>query len=107
MSPTATVAGRADERGDDADRILGLVPRQQREHLGLLDDTRCLQPRHDQRGVAIPGHDQHGQAFERHRLVAGEVRQVATDRDQQDIDAGLVHALASPVDAIEMGRSRR
>ncbi len=32
--------------------------------------------------------DQHRQAFERHRLVAGEVAQVGTDPDEQRADPG-------------------
>ena len=35
------------------DRVLGLVPRADREHVGPLDDARRLEPRHDQRGVAV------------------------------------------------------
>ena len=81
VSPIAAVRGPPDQPGDDGDGIVGLVPRQEREHVGPIHDARRLHPRHHQRGLAVLGHHQHRQALQRHRLVAGEVRQVSTDRD--------------------------
>ncbi len=39
-------ARAAHEVGDDRDRVVGLVPRPDRERIGVLDDTRGLEPRH-------------------------------------------------------------
>ena len=103
MSPTAAVARAPDQASDDGDGIVGLVPRQQREHLGPIDDAWRLHPGHHQRDLAVLGHHQHRQALERHRLVAGEVREVATDRHEQHVDVGLVHAGAGAGDAIDVG----
>ncbi len=56
------------------------------------------------RGVAVAGHHEHRQALERHRLVAGEVRQVVADRHQQHVD---VRARPSPGAPARGGRGRR
>ncbi len=95
----------AGEIGDDRRRVLGLLPRAQREHARLIDDTGRLEPGDDHRRLAIAGHDEHRQPLERHRLVAGEVRQVVTDRQQQHVDALIGHRLAHPVEAVEVARS--
>ena len=50
--------------------------------------------------VAVGRQHQHRQPLERHRLVAGEVRQVGADRQQQDVDAELAHARPRPSQAI-------
>ena len=93
---------RAGELGDDRRRVLGLVPRPQFEHAGLLDDPRRLQPGDDHRGVAVAWHDEHGQPLEWHRVVAGQVRQVVTDGQQQHVDAVVVHRRTDTVEAVEV-----
>ena len=52
--------------------------------------------------VASPsaGQHQHREPLERHRLVAGEVRQVRPDRQQHRVDVELRHAGAGPVDPV-------
>ena len=98
-SPTATRPAAPDQVGHDGDRVVGLAPRPQREHVGPLGHPGRLQPGHHQRGVAVAGQDQHGQPLQRHRLVAGQVGQVGADRQQQHVDADLGHAGADPVGA--------
>ena len=56
--PRAVADGRASPAGPTSpatmvDRVLGLVPRPQREHVGPLDDPGRLEAGHDQRGVAV------------------------------------------------------
>ena len=90
------------ELGDDRRRVLGLLPRPQREHARLLDDPRRLEPGDHHRRLAVPRDDEHRQPLQRHRLVAREVRQVAADRQQQDVDALVGHRLADPVEPVEV-----
>ena len=90
----------ADEPRDERDRVVGLLPRHDLEQLGLR--RRRAAPRGGaRRARASParGQHEHREPFERHRLVAGEVRQVGPDRQQQHVDAELVHALAGLRDA--------
>ncbi len=47
----------------------------------------------------IGGHDQHGQALERHGLVSGQPGQVGTQRQKQGFHAELGHPLPDPVQA--------
>ena len=96
--------GPSGELGGEGGRVLGLVPDPQREHAGLLDDARRLEPGHEQRGLGVPRHDEHGQPFERHGVVAGQVRQVVAERQQEHVDSLLGHRLAHPVEAVEVHR---
>ena len=92
-SPIAT--RRAERRiipATTRDRVVGLLPRHDLEQLRPGLDARRLEPGNDELGVAGAGQHQHRQPFERHRLVAGEVRQVGPDREQQRVDAELGHA---------------
>ena len=89
------------ESRHDRNRIVGFVPRAHTEHIGVFVHPRRLQARDHQRRFAIAGHDQHRQPLERHRLVAGEVRQVAANRDQQQIDIRGRHAGPRSADAVE------
>ena len=91
----------ADELGNDGDRVFQLTPRPQREHVGVLGDSRGLQARDHQRGITVARYHQHRQPLQRHRLVAGEVRQIAAHGHQQGIHAGPLHAGPSALDAIE------
>ena len=86
----------ADPLGDQADGVLGLVPGQQLEDLGALDDAGRLQPGDDERGVPVAGQDEHGQPLERHGLVAGEPGELGPGRQQQDVDTQLGHAVPDP-----------
>ena len=81
----------AHESGDDRDRVLGLFPGADREHVGSLDDTRRFEARHHEHRVAVGRQDEHREPLERHRLVAGEVRQVRPRRQQQHVDAQFPH----------------
>ena len=91
--------GGAGEVGDLCDRILGFAPWRNREDLGPLVDTGAFEARDDKRGVALPRHDEHGDAFERHRLVAAEVRKVAAHRQHEHVDAVGLHAGPGSVQA--------
>ena len=74
---------------------------------GCGDDARRLEPGHDERRVAVARQHEHREPLERHRLVAGEVRQVGADREQQHVDAELVHARPRTRDAVGVrGTSR-
>ncbi len=97
-------AGRADQPGDDGDRVFGLAPGPQGEHVGPLGDTGRLQLGDDQRGVAVAGQDQHGQPLERHGRVAGQVGQVRADGQQRDVDSDLGHAGPDPGGALSQHR---
>ena len=83
--------GLPGQAGDDGHGILRLAPGPDGEGSGALLDPGRLERRHDQRGVPGPGQDQHGEPFQRHGRVAGEVRQVGADRQQQHVDAQVVH----------------
>jgi hypothetical protein len=85
--------GRAGQTGDEVDGVVGLVPELQGEHVGTFDHSRSFESGHDERGVAVSGHDQHREPFERHGFVAGEPRQVGPDRQEQHVDRGLGHRL--------------
>ena len=93
-------AGAAGQAGDDGHRVLRLAPRPDGEGLGPLLDPGGLERRHHQRGVAGPGQHQHGEPFQRHGGVAGEVRQVGADRQQQHVDGQLLHPAAGPGDPL-------
>ena len=60
-------------------------------------DPRRFEPRHDELRVAVAREHEHREPLERHRLVAGEVRQIGTDRQQQHVDIELVHAARARV----------
>ncbi len=98
-SPMATVAADPTSPATSADRVLGLAPRLQGEHPGLLPDAGRLEPGHHQRGVAVGGHDQHGEPLQRHGLVAAQPRQLGADRQQQHLDALLDHGGPDPLEA--------
>ena len=51
---------------------------------------------HHEHRVAVGGQHEHREPLERHRLVAGEVRQVGAGRQQQDVDAELAHPRPRP-----------
>ena len=70
-------------------------------------DPRRLEPGHDEPGVAGARQHEHREPFERHRLVAGEVRQVGADRQQQHVDAELAHPLARTRDPRASSVTRR
>ena len=90
---------RARQPGDERDRIVGLFPRHDLEQIVLRDDAGRFQAGHDETcGTGARQHE-HRQAFERHRFVAGEVRQVGSDRQQQRVDTERVHAGVHDVDA--------
>ena len=94
--------GARDHRCGERDRIVGLVPRDEAEHTGLWLDARGLEPGDQQRGVAVARHDEQRQPFERHGVVAGEVRQVVADGEQDDVEALLVHRGPDPVESVEI-----
>ena len=102
--PGAVADGRpprpSGEAGDDGDGILGLAPGHQPEDVGPFGDPRRLQAGYDQGGLTPPGQHQHGEAFQGHGPVAGEVGQVGADGEQQHIDAGLLHAGPGPGQAV-------
>ena len=99
-SPIAARAGRAGELAPRARSGSSVSSHaHDLEHVGLRFDTRRFEPRHDELRVAVAREHQHREPFERHRLVAGEVRQVGADRQQQHVDAELVHARPRPRDA--------
>ena len=80
-------ARRADELGDERDRVLGLVPRRDARTASGRSTTRGASSR-GTTSVASPstGQHQHGEPLERHGLVADQPRQVGTDREQQHVD---------------------
>ncbi len=86
-------AGAGHHARDDLHRILVLAPRPHHEIGPRLDARRLELGDHEHRlGV---GYDhEHREPLERHRGVAGEPRQVGSDRAQQRVDAALHHALA-------------
>ena len=63
---------------------------------GCGDDARRLEAGHDELGVAVAREHEHREPLERHRLVAGEVREVGADRQQQHVDAELRHPGPGP-----------
>ena len=88
----ADVAARpTDEAGDDRRSDRRSRPRRALERVGLLDDPRRLERGHHEHRVAVGREHEHGQPLERHRLVAGEVRQVGAGGEQQHVDAELPH----------------
>jgi len=91
---------RAAEVGHPADRIVALLPRHHLEHVGPLDHPWGLQGGHHQRHIAVPGHHQHGEPFQRHGLVAAEVGQVRAHRQQHRVDALGGHGGAGAGEAI-------
>ena len=100
--------GRArHEAGHQRHRVVGFVPRQQREHTGLRGHTWCFEARDDHGGFGVAGHHQHGEPFERHGRVAGEVWQVAAHAEQQHIDPGGIHGGPGAGDAVEEGAGGR
>ena len=88
---------------DGREGVVRLLPGVQGEHLGALHHPRRLQAGHHERGVALPGQHEHRQPLQRHRLVAGEPREVGTHREQQHVDAGVGHARSDPGDALGPG----
>ena len=93
---------RTGELRHQRDGIVGLLPRDNLEHVGLRHDSRRFESRHDEVRISGPREHEHRQPLERHRLVAGEVRQVAAHRQQQHVDALVGHRLAHPVEAVEV-----
>ena len=87
------------ESGYPRDRIVGLLPRHEREQLGPELDAWRLQARDDEMRVAGAREHQHREPFEGHRLVADEVGQVGPDGQEQRVDAELGHARADTLDA--------
>ena len=104
-SPIATLRARTDEPGDDRRRILGLLPRTQVEDTRLRLDARRLEPRDDHRRVAVAWHHEHRQSFEWHRVVAGQVRQVMADRQEQHVDAEVGHRRTDSRQPVEVDRA--
>ena len=102
LIPDGDPPGSRRQLADERRRVFGLAPREQVEHARLLDDAGCFEPRDDHRGVAVAGHDQHRQAFERHRRVAGQVGQVMSDREQQRVDVLLGHRRPDTGQAVEI-----
>ena len=92
--------GFADEVGDDPDGVVGLFVWAKCEELVVVIDTRRLEPRDDQGRVGIGEEHQHRRPFERHRLVAGEPRQIGADREQQRVDLKLGDPTAHPVQRV-------
>ena len=83
----------------DRHRVLGLAPRAQREHPGLLDDTRRLEPGDDEGGVTVLRQDQHRQALEGHGQVARKIagRSWPTERSSTSTPRSA-HQRADPLD---------
>src|SRR5439155_7231021 len=94
-----------DEPGDDADRVLGLLPRSQHDPAGWLDPRR-LQARDHERRVAVGRQHEHGETLERRPFVTGEPRQVGPERQQQRVDAELAHPGPHALDATAHGFQR-
>ncbi len=69
---------------------------------GCRLDSRCLQTGNHHRGITVGGHDQHRQALERHRVIAGQVRQVVADRQQQRVDTLFRHRGTHAVESVEI-----
>ena len=91
-SPIAARAGRADERAPPARSGRRSRPTARSRTGRAAPSTRGASRRgHDEPRVAVARQHEHREPFERHRLVAGEVRQVGADRQQQHVDAELVH----------------
>ena len=95
-SPMAAVASAPAQAGDHGHRVLGLLPGADAEDVRPLDHPWRFEPGHDERRVVVARHDQHREAFERHRLVAGQPRKVGPDREQQDVDPLLDHRRSHP-----------
>ena len=90
----------AHEPRDQCNRILRLGPWLDREHVGALGDPRRFECGHHERRRGVTRHDEHRDAFERHRLVSGEVGQVGTHGEQQDVDTVDLHALTGPLESL-------
>ena len=109
ISDRDPAGGPPDHPRDEGDRVVGLVPGHDLEELRTPRATRGASSRGTTScDSARARQHQHRQAFERHRLVAGEVRQVGTDGEQQHVDAELDHAGPDARDAVGelMRRSR-
>ncbi len=92
-------SGRPDEAGDEIERLLGLGPRQQRE-LRSLGDPGSLQLRDHEAGLSVTGQDEHREAFQRHGVVAGEVRQIGAGGEKHDVGPGCRHLVAGTLQAV-------
>ena len=93
--------GRAAHQvGHPGDRVLAVTPRDHPEHLGTLDHPGRLQVGDHQVDVAVTRHDQHGEALQRHGLVAAEVGQVGAQREEEDVYSLFGHGRPGPVDAL-------
>ena len=103
-SPTASM--RATGRRARATIAVGssVSPQGSSSNTPGCSTTRGASSRRDHhRRIAIDGHDQHRQPLERHRLIAGEIRQVVTHRQQQCVDSLVGHRLAH---SCRVGRDR-
>ena len=60
----------------------------------MFDDSRRLEPGHQQDGVGPVRNDEHRQPLERHRLVAREVGKVGPDRQLHLVDPEVRHSRA-------------
>ncbi len=96
----------ADDPGHDVERIVRLGPR---DHIcgGLGCDPRCFQLRDDQVSGVSRSHHQHCQALGVHGLVADQVGQLRTDREQHHRDAFLGHDGARSLHSVGEGTHRR
>ena len=89
-----------DQAGGQGHGVLPVAPGDQLEHAGPFDHPGRLEVRDEQVGVTLPGHDQQGEALERHGLVAAQPRQVGPGREQQHVDTTLAHGDADPFEAL-------
>jgi hypothetical protein len=89
--------GRTGQLSYQVDRIICLVPGGDGERIRFGVNSRRLEARHHERGVAVAREHEHRESLGLERLVAGEPGQVGADRQQQHIDAEVGELASSPV----------
>ena len=114
--PAGTGSGRdpvADHAGHERVRILRLLPRHDRQVPGRGRRTRPgrrrLEQRRDERGAPAGRDDEHREALERHRRIAGQVAHVGPHADEDRGEAGLLGERGGGCQAfaVALGRDRR
>ena len=114
--PAGTGSGRdpvADHARHERVRIVGLLPRHDRQVPGRGRRTRPgrrrLEQRRDERGAPAGRDDEHREALERHRRIAGQIAHVGPHADEDRGEAGLLGRRGGGCQAfaVALGRDRR
>ncbi len=100
------IAGTPEISINDGDRVLGLSPTMDAERHPLGLDPRCLEPGDNDRSLAFDREHEHGEAFECHCLVTGQVREIGTNGETEHINTPVPHPLLGAANpGSELGQS--